>query len=155
MAAEAQLCPQCGAPIHFSVLQAELVCPFCGTTVANPAAQSPAHAQTQDEINAEATRLLDAINALEIRLKADGVLAPGEVVATRDLNINISDNAGAPGRVTSLVVEVRPAGGKPYTAATKTCLMRSSVDKYHPGTLVYVKYDPWDPTQFIIDHRQS
>jgi hypothetical protein len=68
MAVEAQLCPQCGGAIHFSALQTELLCAYCGTTVVKPAAPPPAGPPTSFEADARRNQLIAEMVVLQRRL---------------------------------------------------------------------------------------
>ncbi len=97
----------------------------------------------------KAQQVVNEIVALQTRLSARGAVATARVVAAQPMEITVNgDNP-----VMSCVLEVHPEGGAPFAAVAKAAIARSSVDKYAPGTLLYVKYDPQDPTQVMIDHR--
>jgi hypothetical protein len=52
-------------------------------------------------------------------------------------------------------VEVQPYEGAPFNAQTKTFVGLPAVDKYQPGTVLDVRYDPQDPTQVSIEGRHD
>ncbi len=154
MAVEAQLCPQCGGAIHFSALQTELVCPYCGTTVVKPAAPPPAGPPTSFEADARRNQLIAEMIVLQRRLNVEGVAAPARIVSLQPMHLTVGNGAGASGQLFSVVVEVQPAGGPPYTAQAKIAVSQASLDKYQPGTLVNVKVDPHDPQVLVFEGRR-
>jgi hypothetical protein len=158
MAVEAQLCPQCGGTIHFSALQTELVCPYCGTTVVKPAAPltAPPLAGPAPSYEADARRnqLIAEMVVLQRRLNVEGVAAPAKIVSLQPLHLTVGTGAGASGQLFSVVVEVQPAGGPAYTAQAKIAVLQASLDKYQPGTLVNVKVDPRDPQVLVFEGRR-
>ena len=152
MAVEAQLCPQCGGAIHFSALQTELVCPYCGTTVVKPAAPPPAGPPTSFEADARRNQLIAEMVVLQRRLNVEGVAAPAKIVSLQPMHLTVG--AGASGQLFSVVVEVQPAGGPAYTAQAKIAVSQASLDKYLPGALVNVKVDPRDPQVLVFEGRR-
>ena len=164
MAVEAQLCPQCGGAIHFSALQTELVCPYCGTTVVKPAAPpltappltAPplAGPPTSFEADARRNQLIAEMVVLQRRLNVEGVAAPAKIVSLQPMHLTVGAGAGASGQLFSVVVEVQPAGGPAYTAQAKIAVSQASLDKYQPGALVNVKVDPRDPQVLVFEVRR-
>jgi len=152
MAVEAQLCPQCGGAIHFSALQTELVCPYCGTTVVKPAAPPPAGPPTSFEADARRNQLIAEMVVLQRRLNVEGVAAPAKIVSLQPMHLTVG--AGASGQLFSVVEEVQPAGGPAYTAQAKIAVSQASLDKYLPGALVNVKVDPRDPQVLVFEGRR-
>lgn len=91
--------------------------------------------------------------SLEVRPQAKlatrGVSAPAKIVTAQTMGILVyGDNP-----VLSFVLELYPAGGLPFAAVAKAAVAEMSVSKYQPGVTVYVKFDPQNPNQVIIDHR--
>jgi len=154
MAVEAQLCPQCGGSIHFSALQTELVCPYCGTTVVKPAAPPLDGPPTSFEADARRNELIAEMIVLQRRLNVEGVAAPAKIVSLQPMHMTVGSGAGASGQLFSVVVEVQPAGGPAYTAQAKIAVLQASLDKYQPGTLVNVKVDPRDPQVLVFEGRR-
>ncbi len=48
-------------------------------------------------------------------------------------------------------VEVQPDNEAPFNAETKAFVGLISIDKYQPGTVLYVRYDPMDHTQISVE----
>ena len=159
MAGQAELCPQCGAAIHFSESQTELICPYCGTTVVNPNLPQSARDETSDEQdNKETAQIIEALLALHKQLATRSVLAPAQIVSmrprTRTVVISDPTSDKSNGRLMSFELEIRPEGRPPFAAKATADILVSALDKYHPGAIVYVRYDPDDPTQIQFDHRK-
>ena len=154
MAVEAQLCPQCGGAIHFSALQTEMVCPYCGTTVVKPAAPPPAGPPTSFEADARRNQIIAEMVVLQRRLNVEGVAAPARIVALEPLHLTVGTSVGAPGQLFSVVVEVQPAGGPAYTAQARIAVSQAALEKYQPGALVSVKVDPRDPQVLVFEGRR-
>ena len=159
MAVEAQLCPQCGGAIHFSALQTELICLYCGTTVVKPAAPpltAPplAGPTTSFEADARRNQLIAEMVVLQRRLNVEGVAAPAKIVSLQPLHLTVGNGAGASGQLFSVVVEVQPAGAPAYTAQAKIAVLQASLDKYQPGALVNVKVDPHNPQVLVFEGRR-
>ncbi len=86
---------------------------------------------------------------LQAKLAARGISAPAKIVTAQPMDIFVNgDNP-----VLSFGLEVYPAGGLPFAAVAKAAVAPTSVSKYPPGVTVYVKFDPQNPNQVIIDHR--
>ena len=152
MAVEARVCPQCGGALHFSALQTELVCPYCGTTVVKPAAPPPAGPPASFEADARRNQLIAELIVLQRRLNVQGVAAPARIISLEPLHQTAG--AGGAAQLFAVVVEVQPAGGPPYTAPAKIAVSPASLDKYQPGAQVTVKVDPRDPQVLVFEGRR-
>ena len=162
MTAEAELCPQCGGAIHFPPAQTELICPYCGATITHhappPVAPLPAApaepADQQDRV--ETNKIIAALVVLRRKLAAQGlVLAQIVSVKPRTSSVVRTDPTSdqGNGRMMSLELEVRPDGQPPFAASATVLIRVATLAEYHPGAMVYVRYDPHDPTQILLDHR--
>jgi len=153
MAAEAELCPQCGGAIHFAENQKDLVCPYCGTTIVNKAWQPPAPAgNTLMPGDDEAHQIVRALVTLHLKLASQGVVAPAQIVSAQPTDYVIHTPKGD-GRVVSFVLEVHPDGGPPFSAEARALVSLPSLAKYQPGATEYVRYNPRDPKEIELDHR--
>lgn len=151
MAVEAQVCPRCGAALQFSEGQAEGVCTYCGATVVKSTA-SAAAASVEKEIEAE--RLIQETVEREKRLHGDGRPATAKILTEQTTGIFRNTVEGR-GVLMAFTVEVRPDGEAPFNAGTKTLVGLVAVDKYQPGTVLDVRYDPQDHAQVSVEGRHG
>jgi len=150
MAVEAQLCPQCGAAIQFGEGQTEVVCSHCGTTVVKAAA--PGATSVEKELEAE--KLVQETVRREKKLHAHGRPATGKIVSAQATDIFRPTVEGR-AVLMSFAVEVQPDGETHFAAEARVLVGLSAVDKYRPGTLLDVRYDPQDRAQVSIEGRQG
>ncbi len=152
MTVEAQVCPQCGSAIHFKRRQTEVVCDACGTTVVKSSA--PRGTSLAKEVAEE--KLIQEMAARETRLCRDGRQATAKILTAQKTNI-IRDGLPGEGKgmLMSFTVKVLPKDEAPFEAETKTRIGLVAIDKYKPGTVLDVSYDPQDHTQVAIEGRHG
>jgi ribosomal protein S27E len=150
MAVEAQLCPQCGGAIQFVEGQTEVVCAYCGTTVVRPSASGG----TSVEKEVAAEKLVQETVERERRLYSNGRPATAEILTAQMTDIFRSTVEGR-GVLMSFAVEVRPDDEAPFNAETKALVGLVAVNKYQPGTVLDVRYDPQDHAQVSVEGRHG
>jgi hypothetical protein len=150
MTIEAQVCPQCGSAIHFKRGQPEVVCDSCGTTVVK--SSTPRGTSLAKEMAEE--KLIQEIAARETRLYRDGRQATAKILTAQTTNI-IRNNLNGKGVLMSFTVEVLPKDESPYNAETKAMIGLVAIEKYQPGTVLDVCYDPQDHTQVSVEGRHG
>jgi hypothetical protein len=150
MAVEAQVCPQCGAAVQFGEGQTEVVCSHCGTTVVKAAA--PGATSVVKELDAE--KLVQETVRREKKLHAHGRPATGEIVTAQATDIFRQTVEGR-AVLMSIAVEVQPDGEAAFAAEAKVLVGLAAVDKYRPGTLLDLRYDPQDRAQVSIEGRHG
>ena len=150
MTIEAQVCPQCGSAVHFKKGQAEIVCDSCGTTVVKTSA--PRAASLVKEVAEE--KLLKEITDRETRLFRDGRQATAKILTAQTTNI-IRNNLDGKGVLMSFTVEVLPKDEAPFNTETKAMVGLIAIEKYQPGTVLDVSYDPLDHTQVSVEGRHG
>jgi hypothetical protein len=148
MAVEAQMCPQCGAAVQFGEGQTEVVCSHCGTTVVKAAAAGAP--SVEQELAAE--KVVQETVRREERLQSHGRPATGKIVTAQATGI-FRQTAEGRAVLMSLAVEVQPDGEPPFAAEAKVLVGLAVVNKYRPGTLLDLRYDPQDPAQVSIEGR--
>ena len=149
MAVEAQVCPQCGSALDFKKGQASVVCDYCGTTVTRSA---PSAVLLKKEIEEE--KIVQEIIDREARLFRDGQPATAKILTAQTTNI-IRDAPEGKGVIMSFTVEVHPENEAPFNTSTTSSIGLVTVDKYQPGTVLDVSYDPKDHTQVSVDGRHG
>jgi hypothetical protein len=147
MAVEAQVCPQCGAPIQFAAGQSELVCPHCGTTVRRPAEPSLAE-------KIEQQKLVQATMQLKMRLHSGGRPALAQVTDAKQTGILVHGLNGE-GMLLLVKLEVQPAGEAPFAAEAGAMVSLAGLENWQPGLLLDVHYDPQDRTQVSVEGRHG
>lgn len=152
MAVEAQLCPQCGAAVQFGEGQTEVVCSHCGTTVVKAAAHAASGTSVEKELEAE--KLVQATVRREDKLHSNGRPATGKIVSAQATDIFRQTVEGR-AVLMSFAVEVQPDGEPPFAAEAKVLVGLAAVDKYKPGTLLDVRYDPEDHAQVAVEGRHG
>jgi ribosomal protein S27E len=152
MTVEAQVCPMCGATIQFSKGQVEAVCAYCGTTVIKFTASDTGATSVKKEIEDE--KLIQETVERERRLHSDGRLATAKILTAHTTTIFRSTVEGR-GVLMLFTVEVLPDEETPFTAETKTLVGVVAVDKYHPGTMLNVRYDSQDHAQVSVEGRHG
>jgi len=150
MAVEAQLCPQCGAAIQFGDGQTEVVCSHCGTTVVKAVASG----QTSVEKELAADKLIQQTVGREKRLHKHGQPATAKIVSTQATDIFRPTLEGK-AVLMAMALEVQPDGEPAFAAETHVLVGLKAVDKYRPGTLLDVRYDPQDRTKVSIEGRHG
>jgi len=150
MAVEAQVCPQCGSAIHFEEGQTEVVCAYCGTTVVKSSA--PGGTSLAKELAEE--KLVQETIDRETRLHSTGRLTTARILTAQTTNI-FRNNLNGKGVLMSFTVEVLPEAQAPFNAETKAVVGLVAVDKYQPGTVLDVCYDPQDHTQVSVEGRHG
>jgi len=152
MAVEAQVCPKCGVAIQFSEGQAEVICAYCGATVVRSTASAAGATSVAKEIEAE--KLVQETVERERRLHSDGRPATAKILTAQTTDIFRSTVEGR-GVLMWFAVEVLPDNEVPFNAETKVLVGLAAVDKYHPGTVLDVCYDPQDHAQVSVEGRHG
>ncbi len=85
------------------------------------------------------------------RKEACEILAIGEsanakIVRLIDTGMTINNDP-----VVDFELEVRPAGGEPYSAHSKGLVSRLDIPQFQPGRVVPVKFDPKDRSRVALD----
>ena len=150
MAVEAQVCPQCGAAVQFAAGQSEVVCGPCGTTVVRGTA--PGGTTVEKELADE--QLIQQTVAREKRLRGRGQAAAAKIVSAQPTDIFRPTVEGR-AVLMGFALEVQPEGGPAFNAEAKALVGLAAVDKYRPGTLLNVRYDPQDHTQVAVEGRRG
>jgi uncharacterized Zn finger protein (UPF0148 family) len=150
MAVEAQVCPQCGAAVQFGEGQTDVICSHCGTTVVKAAA--PGATSVEKELEAE--ELVQETVRREEKLHSHGRPATGKIVTAQATDIFRQTVEGR-AVLLSIAVEVQPDGEPPFAAEAKVLVGLAAVDKYRPGTLLELRYDPQDRAQVSIEGRHG
>jgi ribosomal protein S27E len=150
MALEAQLCPQCGSAIQFVEGQTEVVCAYCGMTVVRPSVSGG----TSVEKEIEAEKQVQETVERERRLHNNGQPATANILTAQTTDIFRSTVEGR-AVLLSFAVEVRPEDEAPFNAETKVLVGLVAVSKYHPGTVLDVRYDPQDHAQVSVEGRHG
>ena len=80
------------------------------------------------------------------RLGQVGIEAPGTVKAA--MAIGSPDISG--GTMHTIDVTIQPPGGEPYDGTTQQSLLANAAGALTPGVACVVKYDPADPSSFMV-----
>jgi len=150
MAVEAQVCPQCGSAIHFKKEQSEAVCAYCGTAVVKSSV--PGGSSLAKEMAEE--KLIQETIDRETRLHSAGRQATARILTAQTTNI-FRNNLNGKGVLMAFTVEVLPEEATPFNAETKAVVGLVAVDKYQPGTVLDICYDPQDHTQVSVEGRHG
>jgi ribosomal protein S27E len=150
MAVEAQLCPQCGSAIRFEEGQTEVVCAYCGTTVVRTSTAGAA--SVEKEIEAE--KLIQETVERERRLHSAGRSATANILNAQTTDIFRSTLEGR-AVLMLFAVEVIPDDEAPFNTEAKTLVGLVAVDKYRPGAVLDVRYDPQDHSQVSVEGRHG
>src|SRR5262245_12874548 len=150
MSVEAQVCPQCGAAVQFAVGQSQVVCGHCGTTVVKTAA--PGAASVEKELADE--KLIQETVAREKKLRGRGQPAAAKITSAQASDIF---RPTVEGRAVLMLfaLDVQPAGEPAFSAEARALVGLTAVDKYRPGTLLNVRYDPQDHAQVAVEGRRG
>ena len=89
--------------------------------------------------------MADKQDAVQRRL-AGGTLAPVKVLTCTQLAVNTNQQAP----FVTLLLEVQPEYGQPFTAQVNGTPVVPQVDKYAPGSIVYVHYDPANTSEVAL-----
>jgi ribosomal protein S27E len=149
MAVESQLCPQCGSAIKFAEGQSETVCTSCGTVVAKT---TPDGASLEKQIENE--KLIQEMRDRSVRLHTKGLPATARIISAQKTDI-FANGLNGKGMLMAFTVEVQPDNEAPFNAETNTSVGLVALDKYQPGTVLDVRYDPKDHTQVSIEGRHG
>jgi DNA-directed RNA polymerase subunit RPC12/RpoP len=152
MAVVAQVCPKCGAAIQFNEGQDEVVCTYCGAMVVKSTDSSTGVASLEKEV--EADKLSRETIERQERLSNKGLTATAKILTVQSTGIirNLLDGKGV---LMSFTVEVQPDKGVPFNANAKTFVGLVAINKYQPGTMLDVFYDPKDQTQVSVAGRHG
>jgi ribosomal protein S27E len=152
MAVEAQECPKCGAAIQFSEGQAEVVCTYCGATVVRSTVSAAGATSVKKEIEAE--KLIQETVERERRLHNNGQPATAKIITSQTTDIFRSAVEGR-AVLMSFAVEVQPEDESSFNTETKALVGLVAVDKYQPGTVLDVRYDPQDHALVSVEGRHG
>jgi predicted RNA-binding Zn-ribbon protein involved in translation (DUF1610 family) len=150
MTIEAQVCPECGAAIKFSKGQVKAVCTYCGATVVKPVTLE----RTSLKKEIEAEKLGQETIDREIRLHTEGLPATAKILTVQQTDIFKSMLNGK-GMLMFFTLEVQPDKEAPFNAEAKAFIGLPALDKYQPGTVLDVRYDPQDHTQVSVEGRHN
>jgi hypothetical protein len=106
-------------------------------------------AQNADPVRVQALQgMLEQMKTRQNDLEARGIPAPALILTAANMGVEV--NGDNPLMTFQLQVQAtdRPA----FQATAQGVVGLSAVGKYQPGRTVYVKYDPNDPTQVVLDH---
>jgi hypothetical protein len=75
---------------------------------------------------------------------------PAQARVLKTWQIRTAQVRGEPVELTRLLLEVRPAGGRPYQAEANIYVREVSRQKFAPGAVINVKFDPTAPKQVVV-----
>ena len=78
-------------------------------------------------------------------MQGKGRPAQALILQIRDTGVTLNENPQV-----EFSLEVRPEGASPYQAQTTALVSRLSVQKYQPGAIISVLYDPSDPSRVAV-----
>lgn len=81
------------------------------------------------------------------RLRKSGQEALAAIISLVDSGIRIGDSAS----MILFTLDVQPAQGESFRADTQNAISDTSRPNFIPGAQVYVRYDPNDTSQVVID----
>jgi hypothetical protein len=94
------------------------------------------------------------IDSLNKQIRSYGVSSKAVVLTYNSYkNLNIKVNGNNP--AITLEIEVLPDDKPSFKATVSGVIMETSIPKFQPGKIIYVKYDPTDLTKVTIDHSQQ
>ena len=85
------------------------------------------------------------------QLRKTGEEAPAKILSMMDTGVRVGDIAS----MLRFSVEVFPKDRASFQAETQNAISDTSRPKFIPGATIYVKFDPKDLTQVVIDHAPT
>jgi hypothetical protein len=82
------------------------------------------------------------------QVRRKGVEAPAKILNMTDPGIRMGENAA----MLQFYIEVFPKEQAAFRGNTQQVVSDDSRPKFAPGSTIYVKFDPIDPTQVAVDH---
>lgn len=119
-----------------------VVIDFTGNAATNPAAGflQP----NKEALKAELEKMQEENNALS----ASGRPARAIIKKYTWLGVNVNGN----NPYVELDLEVLPENMSSFSGKTRAVIAQASVNKYQPGSEIFVKYDLYDNSKVVIDH---
>ncbi len=105
--------------------------------------QAPSPAAT-----AQLQATLQQQDALNQQIISTGEAAKATVLGITPTGITVNGN----NPYVSLNLQVIPASRAPFIAQTQAVIAAQSVQKYQPGAVIAVRYDPRDTTRVAVEH---
>jgi len=82
------------------------------------------------------------------QLRMTGEEAPAKILSMTDTGIRVGDTAS----MMQFYVEVFPKDRPAFSTNTQQTALDTSRPKFAPGATIFVKFDPKDPKQVVVDH---
>ncbi|HSZ24201.1 MAG TPA: hypothetical protein VK766_00700 [Cytophagaceae bacterium] len=102
---------------------------------------------------AEYTAELLKVDSLNSLIRANGISSKAVILTYNSYkNLNIKVNGNNP--AITIEIEVIPDNKPSFRATASGVIMESSIPKYQPGKIVYIKYDPNDLSKVSMDHSE-
>jgi hypothetical protein len=115
--------------------------------IGGPEGESALAGAAQDKVR-EAGDMVDGWEAVNNAIREKGLPAEAAVLKAWELGVNVN----GPNPAMGFLLEVRPTD-RPSFQAQATCVVaEASVEKFQPGNLIKVKYDPEDLTRVAVVH---
>jgi hypothetical protein len=115
-------------------------------------AAAPGAASVEKELAAE--NLVQETVRREKKLHTHGQLAPGKLITAQPTDIFRPTIEGR-AVLMAMTVEVQPEGEAAFTADATVLVGLAAVDKYRPGTLLDVRFDPQDHARVSVEGRHG
>ncbi len=115
--------------------------------IGGPQGESALAGAAQDKAR-EAGEMVDGWEAVNNAIRERGLPAEAAVLKAWELGVNVN----GPNPAMQLLLEVRPADRPPFQAQATCVVAEASLDKFQPGNLIHVKYDPEDLTRVAVVH---
>ncbi|MGD0781346.1 MAG: DUF3592 domain-containing protein [Candidatus Aminicenantales bacterium] len=84
------------------------------------------------------------------RLMAVGVEADATILSLAETGSSLQVGGSIPKAGVRFQLEIRPDGKPPFQAQTTTYVSMFEIQKYQPGAVIRVKFDPKDPQKVVI-----
>ena len=85
------------------------------------------------------------------QLRETGEEAPAKILSMMDTGVRVGDNAS----MLKFNLEVFPKDRPSFRAETQNAISDPSRPKFVPGATIYVKFNPKELTQVVIDHAPT
>ena len=105
--------------------------------------QTPSPAAT-----AQLQATLQQQDAMNQQIIATGEAASATVLSVTPTGINVNGN----NPYVSLSLQVTPSGRPPFVAQTQAVIAVQSVQKYQPGAVIHVRFDPQNTARVAVEH---
>ena len=106
-------------------------------------------ADTDDEASIDkAMAILLELDKNNKMVLSYGIEAQAKILKAEDMNIDVDGDS----ILMSFEIEVMPEGKPKFTAKAKAPILKVSFEKFKPGHIVTVKYDPNDLTKVTMFH---